>query len=126
MEDKKIDELINKIGDSQNNANLQSLLNSTNQQKFFGPKLEQLTESINKASDSSGFLSKVVIALTLVATFIAGLEVYLNFFNTNAYSNYKTESLTCIINTQKLSDNIPVDLATEYCDRLNSNQKKDS
>ena len=100
---------------NQNSANIQSAENIVNNKKFFGPKLEKLTEAINKASQSSGVLSKVIIVVAIVGTIITALQWYGTQVQEYDFTQYNDKQLKCIIALTKDQNKIMIDAAIELC-----------
>jgi len=111
------EKVIKSVQDAQESANAQSSLNVVNFKEYFGPKIENLTEAINSASQGSSFLSKVIIVVTVVATIIAGLQWYSTNARSHDFSQFGDKQLQCILALTKNQSEAMIDAAIEICMR---------
>ena len=111
------EEFVRALRENQNNANQQSMLNTVNLRKFFGPKLDELTKSINAASAGSSFLSKVIIGVTITGTIIAGLQMYSSYITKPDFSKLSDENLKCVMALAKDQNQQVTGIALEICAR---------
>ena len=102
---------------AQNSANEQSAANVVTFKKFFGPKMEALTDSIDSASRSSSFLSRVLIGVTLVGTIIAGLGWYQGYSEKQTIKALSTQELRCAFEKSLGKSDIAMLAAIELCER---------
>lgn len=117
--DKEESAIIKAVMNAQDSANKQAMLNTVNLQKVFGPRLDNLTSSINTASSSSSFLSKVIICVAVIGTLIAAVDWYSNYQPSNDYRLMSDEKLACIMEHGKNQNSEIVKVALELCSRKN-------
>jgi hypothetical protein len=110
-------EVIKTLKETQNSANKQAMLNTENFSKFFGPKLDGLTQSINSASSSSSFLSRIIIIVTVVGTLIAAFQWYSDYSKTPNFSGLSNDNLACIMRLAKDQNDQVTSIAFEICSR---------
>lgn len=78
----KVNIMNDKISEAQailianDSSNHQSMLDNANLRKTFGPKLDDLTSAINKASDSSEKLGKIIIGVTICGVIVSLLNIF--------------------------------------------------
>jgi len=56
-------------------SNNQSMHNTADMRKAFGPKLDALTKAINKSSESSDKLTRMIMYATIAGVFVASIGV---------------------------------------------------
>ncbi|KRS20884.1 hypothetical protein AAY72_12085 [Alishewanella sp. WH16-1] len=71
----KIELLVRQIAESQNSANLQSVLTREKFEQALIPELKKLSESIKKSSDTSHDLTVSIRNATIAGVIVAGLAV---------------------------------------------------
>ena len=108
--------VIKSVRDAQNSANMQSSMDVSTFKKYFGPKLEDLTNAINSASNGSSFLSKVIV-VAIVGTVITALQWYSAYGHEYDFTQYNDKQLECIIDHAKDQNEIVIDAVIEMCSR---------
>ena len=96
IEPEKIELLIRQIAESQNSANMQSVLTRERFEQALIPELKNLTESIKESSESSHGLTVSIRNATIAGVFVAGLAVIVaatDVYQTH-FSSKETQSST--------------------------------
>ena len=111
------DKMVQATHDAQQSANIQAALSTADLGRHFGPKILALTDAINAASKSSGYLSKVLIAIAFIGTAIAFSQWYSAYGSILDFSEYSDETLDCIITHGKGQSQTMLGAVIEHCER---------
>ena len=102
---------------AQDSANAQSASNVVTFKQYFGPKMESLTGAIVSSSESSSFLSKVIIGVTIIGTLIAGLQWYSALGADPDFSAFSDKRLDCVVAHGEEQSPVMVNAIIEFCSR---------
>jgi flagellar hook-basal body complex protein FliE len=78
--EEEIKKLTNKLVETANSSNIQNTNFSSRLEKSFGERIDNLTNSINESSVSSGKLTKSIINVTRVGVVVAILSFLLKLY----------------------------------------------
>lgn len=82
--------------ENQSSANQQSMLNTISLQKVFGPRLDSLTNAIEKASISSERLSLALVFVGIIGLFLTAVQIWAESSKAPNYEGLDIETLGCI------------------------------
>ena len=99
---------------SRNELAEQSMLNTVNLKKAFIPRIEALTSAIHESSNSSGKLTKAIIALTVIGLLLVVVEIFLSLDLSVNPELLTDRQLECIV---RLAEGRP-DSAMKYVQEL--------
>jgi hypothetical protein len=73
--EEQIKKLTTQLFKNQESSNMQSTLFTNRLDDYFSNRIDRLTDSINKSSEASGKLTKVIICVAVVAVAVEILKV---------------------------------------------------